>query len=55
MLIRTALPGSSNEYPQSMFSSRNMENIRIFFSENVHFLVVKLSVYLNKHIIVMWM
>ena len=30
-----------------------MKNIRIFLSENFHFLVVKFSVYLNKHVFVM--
>ena len=30
VLVRTASPGGSNEYPQSMFLSRNMKNIRIF-------------------------
>ena len=30
-----------------------MKNIRIFLSENVHFLVVKFSVYLNRHVFVM--
>ena len=48
--------GSSNEYPQSMFLSRNMKTIRIFhvfyLSENFHFLVVKFSVYLNRHVFV---
>ena len=30
-----------------------MKNIRIFLSENAHFLVVKFSVYLNRHVFVM--
>ena len=30
-----------------------MENIRFFLSENFHFLVVKFSVYLNRHVFVM--
>ena len=30
-----------------------MKNIRIFLSENFHFLVVKFSVYLNRHVFVM--
>ena len=30
-----------------------MKNIRIFLSENFQFLVVKFSVYLNKHVFVM--
>ena len=36
------------------FFSRNKKNIRIFLSENFHFLVVKFSVYLNRHVFVMW-
>ena len=45
--------GGSNEYPQSMFLSRNMENIRIFIWKLSGFLVVKLSIYLNRHVFVM--
>ena len=30
-----------------------MKNIRIYLSENFHFLVVKFSVYLNRHVFVM--
>ena len=30
-----------------------MKNIRIFLSENFYFLVVKFSVYLNRHVYVM--
>ena len=30
-----------------------MKNIRIFLSENFHFLVLKFSVYLNRHVFVM--
>ena len=30
--------------------NRNMKNIRIFLSENFHFLAVKFSVYLNRHV-----
>ena len=30
-----------------------MKNIRIFLSENFHFLVVKISVYLNRYVFVM--
>ena len=39
--------GSSNKYPQSMFWAQIWKNIRIFLSENFHFLVAKFSVYLN--------
>ena len=31
-----------------------MKNIRIFLSENFHFLVVKFSVYLKRHVFVMF-
>ena len=31
-----------------------MESIRIFLSENFHFLVVKVSVYLNRRVFVMF-
>ena len=31
-----------------------MKNIRFFLSENFHFLVVKFSVYLNRHVFVMY-
>ena len=34
--------------------SRNMKNIRIFLSENFHVLSVKFSVYLNRHLFIMW-
>ena len=30
-----------------------MKNIRIFLPENFHFLVVKFSIYLNRHVFVM--
>ena len=33
--------------------SRNMKKMSEFLSENFHFLVVKFSVYLNRHIFVM--
>ena len=32
--------------------SRNVKTIRFFLSENFHFLVVKFSVYLNRHVFV---
>ena len=31
-----------------------MKNIRFFLSENIHVLVVKFSVYLNRHVYVMF-
>ena len=30
---------------------RNMKNIRVFLSENVQFLEVKFSIYLNRHVL----
>ena len=45
--------GGSNEYPQSMFLSRNMKNFRIFHLKTFIFLVVKFSVYLNRLVLVM--
>ena len=33
--------------------SRNVKNIRCFLSEKFHFLVLKFSVYLNRHVFVM--
>ena len=33
--------------------SRNMKNFRFFLSENFNFLVVKFSVCLNRHVVVM--
>ena len=44
--------GGSNEYPQSMFLSRNMKNIS-FLSEHFQFLEVKFSIYLNMRVFVM--
>ena len=46
--------GGSNEYPQSMFLSKNMKKYQTFLSENFHFLVVKFSVYLNRRVFVMF-
>ena len=45
--------GGSNEYLQSTFLIRNMTNIRIFYLKIFHFLVIKFSVYLNRHVFVM--
>ena len=44
--------GGSNEYPTIYVLSRNMNYIRIL-SENFHVLVVKFSIYLNRHVSVM--
>ena len=45
--------GGSNEYPQSIFLSGNMKNIKIFYLKSFIFLVVKFSIYLNRHVFVM--
>ena len=45
--------GGSNEYPQSMFWAEIWKISDFFLSENFHFLVVKFSVYLNRHVFVM--
>ena len=45
--------GGSNEYPQSMFLSRNKKKYQNFLSENFHFPVIKFSVYLNRRVLVM--
>ena len=44
--------GGSNEYPQSMFWAE-IWNLSEFLSENFQFLVVKFSIYLNRHVFVM--
>ena len=41
--------GTRNEH----VLSRNMKKKSEFLSENFHFLVVKISVYLNRHVFVM--
>ena len=45
--------GGSNEYPQSIFLSRNMKKISEFLSESFQFLVVKFLIYLNRRVFVM--
>ena len=45
--------GSSNEDTQSMFWAE-IEKYLIFLSQNFHFLVVKFSLYLNRHAFVMF-
>ena len=45
--------GDSNEYPQSMFLSRNMKKISELFIWKFSFLVVIFSVYLNRRVFVM--
>ena len=44
--------GSSNKYPQPMFWAK-IWKISEFLSKNFHFLVVKISIYLNRHVLVM--
>ena len=44
--------GGSNEYPQTMFWAE-IWKYQSFLSENFHFLVIKFSVYLNRHVFVM--
>ena len=45
--------GYSNEYPQSIFWAEIWKISDFFFFENVHFLGVKFSVYLNRRVFVM--
>ena len=45
--------GGSNEYPQSIFWAEIWKKIQSFLSENFQFLMVKLSIYLNRHVSVM--
>ena len=45
--------GGSNENSQSMFWAESWKNIRIFYLKIFIFLVVKFSVYLNRHVFVM--
>ena len=45
--------GGSNEYPQSMFLSRSMKNIRVFYLKIFNVLEVKFSIYLNRRVFVM--
>ena len=52
-LLEPPRRGGSNEYPQSMFLSRNLKKILEFLSKDFHFLVVKFSVYLNRLVFVM--
>ena len=50
--LEPPLRGGSNEYSQSMFWAE-VWKISEFLSENFRFLVVKFSVYLNRHVFVM--
>ena len=51
-LLEPPHQGGSNESPQSTFWAE-IWKISEFLSENFHFLVVKFSVYLNRHLFVM--
>ena len=53
VLVRTASPRRFYQVPTIYVLSRNMKNIRIFLSENFQFLVVKISMYLNRRVFVM--
>ena len=46
--------GGSNEYPQSMFGAEIWKKYLNFLSQNFRFLIVKFSVYLNRHIFVIY-
>ena len=47
--------GGSNEYPQSMFWAEIWKISYFFISEFFHFLVGKLSVYLNRHVSIIFL
>ena len=47
VLVRTA-----SRIPNIYVLSRNMQNIRVFLSENFQFLEVKFSIYLNRRVII---
>ena len=51
VLVRTASPRWFQRVPTIYVLSRNMKNI--FLSAKFHFLAVKFSVYLNRHVFVM--
>ena len=53
VLGRTASARRFYQVPTICVLSSNMKNIRIFLSENFHFMVVKVSIYLNKRVFVM--
>ena len=60
VLVRTASPRRFKRVPtiyvlsrNIYVLSRNMKNIRNFLSENFPFLVVKFSIYMNRHVFVM--
>ena len=45
IFAQNILGGGSNEYPQSMFMSKNKKNIDIFQLKNSQLLKLKISVY----------
>ena len=45
--------GGSNEYPQSMFSSRNMKTIRVVYLRFFQLFEIKFSIYLNRRVFIM--
>ena len=45
--------GGSNEYPQSMFCAEIWKLSEFFLSENIQFLEIKFSIYLNRRVFVM--
>ena len=51
--IEPLFRGGSNEYPQSIFEQKYEEYKNFFLSGSFHFLVVKFSVNLYRHIFVM--
>ena len=53
VLIRTTSLRQFYRVPTIYVLSGNMKNIRFFFSENFHFLVVKFSVHLNRCVFIM--
>ena len=52
--LEPPLRGGSNEYPQSMFWAEIWKKNQSFLSENFQFSWVKFSIYLNRHVFVMY-
>ena len=52
--LRTASPRRFSRVPTIYVLIRNMKNISVFLSENVQFLEVKISIYLKRHVFVMF-
>ena len=53
ILVRTASSRRFSRVPAIYVLNRNMKKYQNFLSEIFHFLVVKFSVYLNRHVFVM--